>query len=89
MSAAAAASASFCPASCLHAAVSNLEAEQHLSHPATYHSLLSTESHSLFISISFLTYISISYQSFYVYIYIVLHVPSTVIFQPAYLALFP
>lgn len=43
----AAAAASFCPASCLHAAVSNLEAEQHLSHPATYHSLLSTEFFSL------------------------------------------
>lgn len=41
---AAAAAASFCPASCLHAAASNLKAEQHLSHPVSYHSLLSIAS---------------------------------------------
>lgn len=50
---AAAAAASFCPASCLHAAASNLKAEQHLSHPVSYHSLLSIASLAFSLSSSF------------------------------------
>lgn len=54
------AAASFCPASCLHAAVGNLEAEQHLSHPVSYHTLLSIGSLAVSISPSIPPLTSIS-----------------------------
>ena len=54
------AAASFCPASCLHAAVGNLEAEQRLSHPVSYHTLLSIGSLAVSISLSIPPLTSIS-----------------------------